>query len=177
MIKPVFTLLLFLLSDAVFAQESKLEVEFDHEWGVEKYLLKNKLWRGTRKLAERPPYVHSLTIDLEIGLNGKIIGSELLEKTAEEDINTFWLNLALDTDSLWKPVNVPEGSNTVHVIIPIIFRTPPYKSSDDRPGLIEKFRDDHTRLNKEIDQLHPKGNYIVIPEIFTFTGARPRGIK
>ena len=92
-------------------------------------------------------------------------------------MNNFFKLLAHDTDNLWNPVNLPNGVTNVHVIIPFLDRTAPYKKEDDRPNLIEQFRTYHEGLSQSLTDKFPDGNYIVIPEVNMYSGPWKRGIK
>lgn len=129
------------------AQETKLDIEFEHEWTLSKFLNIHVTGKGTRKFEARTPYVHSGTLDLTINLQGKILHVDFIEKNEKEDMNTFFKLLAMETDGLWNPVNVPNGTESVHVIIPILYRTKPEFDKDDRPDLIQQFQEYHQGLN------------------------------
>ena len=158
-------------------QSSNFNIEFTHEWNYQKFFNKQISGKGTSKFAEREPYVHSATIDLTLDLQGKIISVDFIEKNEKEDMNNFFKELVNDTNNLWKPVNVPAGVTTVHVIIPFLYRTAPYSKDDDRPDLIQQFTSYHDGLSQGLNDKYSDGNYIVIPQVYIYSGPWKRGIK
>ena len=174
MIKPVFTLLLFLLSDAVFAQETKLEVQFDHEWGLWKYLVKQVSVAESRSLPGRIPYVHSATVKLTLDLEGKIIDFSFIERAKDEDFNKMFERMARSTSGKWKFVEVAEEVEQVYVIIPFLHRTPPDLESDYPKDLEKEFNNYHSSLSFETLEGCNESNCVIWKQIRNVTGATVR---
>ena len=147
--KLYLTLILALISNIIMAQHGDYDIKFDHEWSLYKFLNIKVTGKGTRKFEARQPYVHSGTLDLTIDKEGKIVHIDFIEQNEKEDMNTFFKQLAMDTDGLWKPVNVPDGVETMHVIIPILYRTKPEFNKDDRLDLVQKFQEYHQSLKTD----------------------------
>ena len=174
MIKSTCFLLLTLITSQGISQSGDYDIKFDHEWSLMKFFNKHVSGKETYKFAERSPYVHSGTVDLTIDLEGKILEVDFIEKNEKDDMNTFFKHLAMDTDGLWKPMNVPDGVDTMHVIIPILYRTQPVYPKDDRPDLIKKFQEYHNSLKTNQLEVCKDSLCVILPEVSIISGPRVR---
>ena len=174
MIKSVITLLIFLVVITTVAQETKLDIQFDHEWSLKKFLVKQVRGPETRSLPARLPYVHSVTIKLTIDLKGEVIDLGYIEKAEDDVFNKLFEKLVRSTSGKWKIIEASDKVGQVYVIIPYLHRTPPDDRSKYPKDLEEQFTTYHNNLSFADIEGCDATNCIILPQITNYTGTPVR---
>ena len=174
MTKLFYTLLLVLLIHPTFAQETKLDIQFNHEWSLKKFLVKQVRGPEARSLSYSLPYVHSATIKLTLNLDGQVIDLGFIEKAENDVFNKLFEKLARTTSGKWRFNEISEDVDKVYVILPFLHRTPPDLDSDFPKDLDAQFTAYHKSLSFEKLEGCDESNCIIWEEIKNVTGPRVR---
>ena len=174
MIKSVVTLLLLQVVNTAVAQESKLEIQFDHEWSLRKFLVTQVSVAEGKSIPGRKPYVHSATLKLALNISGEVTALEFIERAEDNDFNIMFERMARSTSGKWKFVEVAEEVEQVYVIIPFLHRTPPDLESEYPKELEEQFNNYHKSLSFENFEGCNETNCIIWKQIRNYTGTPVR---
>ena len=170
MLKLVVLFLMPLTVNTAVAQKTKLNLEFDHEWSLWKYLVIQVRGPETRSLAYREPYVHSATIKLTINLNGEITDLGFIEKAEDEVYNELFEKLARTTSGKWKFVEIADSVEQIYVILPFLHKTPPDLKADYPLDLEEQFNTYHKSLSFETLEGCDETNCVIWKQNRNYTG-------
>ena len=174
MAKFISIFLMLLMTTSVMAQKTKLDIQFDHESSLWKYLVKQVRGPETRIIPAMLPYAHSSTIKLTLDLEGEIIDLQFIEKAEKEIFNQIFEKLARSTNGKWKFTEVSEEVKQVYVIIPFLHLTPPDSQADYPTALKQHFTDYHNSLSyKDIEGCN-ETNCVIWKQIINYTGTPVR---
>ncbi|MBO6494176.1 MULTISPECIES: hypothetical protein [Roseivirga] len=162
--KAILSVILLLNTLSCFSQQN-LSIEFQDERSLKKYLVYQMSREEAKKLKERPPYVHSATLNLTIDLKGKMLQVDFVERAEEEDFNQLFERWARSTSGKWKVTGVPKGVETLNIIIPFLQKTPPDPALKGWDSLSRKFQTYHQSLSADNIENCEKGSCIILNEI------------
>ena len=170
----LYIILMILAPSFVFAQETKLDIAFDHESSLKKFLVKQISVSESRSIPAREPYVHSITIRLTLDLEGEVIDLSFIEKAKDDDFNNMFERWTRSTSGKWKFNEIGEEVEQVYVIIPYLHRTPPDDRSKYPKDLEEQFTAYHNSLSYENIEGCDETNCVIWKQITNYTGTPVR---
>lgn len=173
--KTIYLIAIILLfPSCILAQETKMEIQFDHEWSLRKFLVTQVSIDEGKSLPGREPYVHSATLKLAINLDGKVTDLGFIERAQDDDFNKMFERMARSTSGKWKFVEIADNVEVVYVIIPFLHKTPPSLKSKYPKELEEQFNVYHKSLSFETIEGCNASNCFISEQIRNYTGTPVR---